>query len=944
MPDEFVAIDLETTGLSLEDDRITEVGATRFDRAGRVETFHFLINPGRSIPREIQELTAITDAAVANAPPFSAVAARLTEFLGDRPLVGQNVQFDVSFLTAEGVRLGGRSYDTWELASVLLPTAQRLNLESLAALLGIAMPVAHRALSDAEATRDVFLALLDRLDRLPRSLLLELRTFAERAHWGVIDLIDDALAVAGDVRGDPQAAARLAADAASIVAALASPPVPAAMPALQPADARRPVTAADVASLFLAAADRGELLPGYEPRPGQQAMAEAVRRTLEHGGQLAAEAGTGTGKSLAYLLPTALNALRNGERVVVSTHTRNLQEQLAGREIPLAAALVEAHEGAPPGALRATLLKGRSNYLCLERWAGVRADPRARSEAEARLFGRVATWLPETTTGDLSELYMTSAEEPAWAQISADGTDCLARRCAFVRDGSCFLLRSRQRAAAAHVVVVNHALLLANAARDDQVLPPFPHLVLDEAHRMEDVATSHYGASLSLRELRDLVEGAGSADRHGRPGIAQRLHAAPRGGQLLSPAAGLAPVAELLGSAVSGGRELVPALGDAARRFAHEYAEEEGPRSEVALSAARRAQPAWEEVEESALQVDLALQVIGERLGRVRDALAAVPPGSVAELDALRADTAGALDACAVARDTLRRVVLRPHREDIAWLSTADGDVRFSLAPLEVADHLAADLYAGRRSVVATSATLTAGGSFDFSVQRLGLDEPETLQVPSPFDYRSAVLVLLVNDLPEPGMPGYDVGLQDALFEAALGAGGRTLALFTSHGSLRQAASGLRDRLSAEDVMVLAQGADGSPTRLLRLLAARPRTLVLGTAAFWEGIDVPGDALSQIVIARLPFPVPTDPIYAGRAAQFDDPFGEFAVPQAVLRFRQGFGRLIRSAHDRGVFVVLDSRIVRRAYGEAFLEALPDCEVRRLRSDLVADAVAEWLAR
>jgi ATP-dependent DNA helicase DinG len=296
------------------------------------------------------------------------------------------------------------------------------------------------------------------------------------------------------------------------------------------------------------------------------------------------------------------------------------------------------------------------------------------------------------------------------------------------------------------------------------------------------------------------------------------------------------------------------------------------------------------------------------------------------------------------ARDTLRRVVLRPDRDEIVWLSTAEGDVRFSRAPLDVADHLAADLYAGRHSVIATSATLTAAGSFDFSVRRLGLDEPETLEVPSPYDYRRAVLVLLVDDMPDPGMPGYDVALQDALQDAALGADGRTLALFTAHGSLRQSASALRERLAGDDVVVLAQGVDGSPSRLLRLLMARPRTLLLGTAAFWEGIDVPGEALSQIVIARLPFPVPTDPIYAGRAEQFDDPFGEFAVPQAVLRFRQGFGRLIRGSTDRGVFIVLDSRIVRRAYGEAFLEALPDCEVRRVRSDLLRETVAAWLAR
>ncbi len=945
MPDEFVAIDLETTGLSLEDDRITEVGATRFDRAGRVETFHSLVNPGRPIPPEIQELTSITNADVANAPPFSAIAPALTDFLGDRPVVGQNVQFDIGFLVAHGVPVRGRAYDTWELSSVLLPTAQRLNLETLAGLVGVDMPVAHRALSDAEATRDIFLALLDRLDAMPRALLLELRAFAARAGWNVRDLIEGALA-GRQAAGANGAAAELALSeeaAAQLVAALPLPVRAAPAPALHPAESPRPVTADDLEALFAAAAADAERFPGYEPRRGQQAMADAVRRAVAHGGQLAVEAGTGTGKSLAYLLPTLLHALRNDDRVVVSTHTLNLQEQLATREIPLAAALVEARESRP-GALRAALLKGRSNYLCLERWAAVRADPQPRSEAEARLFGRIATWLPGTDTGDLAELYMTSAESPAWGQVSAEGTDCLSRRCAFVRDGSCFLLRARQRAAAAHVVVVNHALLLANAARDDQVLPPFRHLVIDEAHRLEDVATQHYGASLSLRELRELLDALGGADRHGRPGLVQRLQSAPRDGQALSLAAGLQPVADRLSVTARAARETVPDVVEGARRFAQEFADEAGARSEVSLTAARRAQPAWEDVEERAVQLDLALQVALERLGPVRDALAAMPAGSLPALEQLRTDAARTADALASARDTLRRVVLRPGRDDIIWLSTANGDVRFSLAPLDVADHLASDLYGGRESVVATSATLTAGGSFDFSVRRLGLTEPETLEVPSPYDYRRAVLVLLVDDLPDPGMPGYENGLQEALLDATRGAGGRTLALFTAHGSLRQAAAALREQLAEEDIVVLAQGADGSPNRLLRLLTTRPRTLLLGTAAFWEGIDVPGEALSQIVIARLPFPVPTDPIYAGRAEQFDDPFAEFAVPQAVLRFRQGFGRLIRGSTDRGVFVVLDSRITRRAYGETFLEGLPDCEVRRVRQNLLEQTVAEWLDR
>ncbi|HET6549980.1 MAG TPA: helicase C-terminal domain-containing protein, partial [Solirubrobacter sp.] len=196
----------------------------------------------------------------------------------------------------------------------------------------------------------------------------------------------------------------------------------------------------------------------------------------------------------------------------------------------------------------------------------------------------------------------------------------------------------------------------------------------------------------------------------------------------------------------------------------------------------------------------------------------------------------------------------------------------------------------------------------------------------------------------EPGMPGYDVGTQEALEFAARAAGGRTLALYTSHGALRAAAHALRDRLAEDEIAVFAQGPDGSPGRLVRLLMERRRSLVLGTSAFWEGVDIPGEALSQIAVARLPFPVPSDPVYAGRAEQYEDPFAEYAVPQAVLRFRQGFGRLIRGSTDRGVFLVLDSRIVRRRYGEIFLDALPACEVRRLRADAIPDAVHDWLDR
>jgi predicted DnaQ family exonuclease/DinG family helicase len=945
LPEEFVALDLETTGLNPEVDQITEIGATLFSRDGGDEHFQTLVNPGRAIPREIEELTGIRNVDVADAPRFDQVVGELATFIGRRPVVGQNIKFDISFLAKAGLDLPGVSYDTWEIASVLLPRADRLNLAALAELLGVKQGTAHRALADAETARDVFLELLRRFEAMPRSLLLELHGFATAARWAAADLIGEALertSAAG------AAGALSDAEAAEIVARLRQPLPATPVELLTPRKDRVEVLSSEVASVFVVAARRGELFPDYEVRDGQLAMAGAVATHLAHGGELAIEAGTGIGKSLGYLVPAVLHARRNHDRVVISTHTINLQEQLAQQDVPLAARLVEAATGESADELRAVVLKGRSNYLCLDRWTQARLEGQPRDEPEARLFGRVASWLPTTETGDLSELYMTSDERPAWDRISAEGTDCLRRRCSFVQEGSCFLLRSRQRAAGAHIVIVNHALLLANAVRDDQLLPPFNHLVIDEAHRLEDVATQHFGATFEARAVRDLFDQAGPHERHGEPGLAWRLRQGRRDTgrmALLSPVAGLAALADQIEPAVVGGRESLQLLTEMLRQFARDQFDGEQPprRIELTLTSGVRKQPGWEDIEEVAVQLDLTLQVLSSRLGTVAETLTSlvdeVPDSRVLSLQAQRLQLTSEN-----ARQVLRQAALDPGREDIAWLVVGDGDVRLNTAPLDVAPLLKESLLADRESVLATSATLQTGGSFAHSTGRLGMDEAETLVVPSPFDYRSAVLTLVVEDLPEPGMPSYEFALHEMIADAVLAADGRTLALFTAHAGVRAAASSLREDLSPRDVRVLAQRQDGSPARLLRMLQERPKSMILGTAAFWEGVDVPGDALSQIVMARLPFPVPTDPVTAGRSEQYANPFADYALPQAVLRFRQGFGRLIRRTTDRGVFIVADSRVARRRYGPTFLEALPETELRRVSADEVAVAVSEWLAR
>ena len=930
MTDTYVAIDLETTGFSAIDDRIIEVGAVRFDRTGRIERFATFVQPGRLIPGAVQALTSITDRDVAAAPQFSSILPSLREFMNGCVVVGHNVQFDLGFLAAAGLPIDAPAFDTYDLATVLLPTADRMQLGAVAAALGIEMPVAHRALADAEATAAIFLRLLTMLEALPRSVLIDLLTIAEQTDWGPLALIAEACARIDD-RAAPLGAPSM--DPAALV--VRGRPLPSALVLREGA---APVTEADAEAMLALASSRHDLFPEFEPRAAQRAMSRAVASNIGHGGHLAVEAGTGTGKSLAYLLPALLHALRGDDRVVVSTHTLNLQEQLSQHDLPAATAIVEAYAGVEPGTLRTAVLKGRTNYLCLEQWAELRTNPRPRNRAEARLHARIAVWLPGTTTGELGEIAVPAAERSAWDALSAGDTDCLSRRCAYVRDSSCFLLRARAEAAAAHLLVVNHALLLANAASGDQVLPPFRHLVMDEAHRVEEVATQSYGAMLSLRELQTHAESTGS--------IVSRLRdAAVRGNELLSPAASLAGVTDSLAVAAASVIARAPELDAALRAFVAEVHESGPGERDVLITSARRAQPLWGDVEDAALQLDVTLQHFADRIALVRAATAVLPPGAGPQVERAQSSLSTLAEVVTGARSTVYDALLRADASRIVWLTEPEngGGVRVHIAPLEVAGRLAEDVYEVRESVTATSATLTAQGSFDFSVRALGLLDPDTLSVLSPFDFRRAVLAIVVDDIPTPEAPGYADAMHRVIGAAAEAAGGRTIALFTSHSAVRGAANALVGPLRARGITVLAHNLDGPPGRLLRQLVEEPRTLLLGTAAFWEGVDVRGDTLSQIAIARLPFPVPSDPIYAGRAALYDDPFEEYAVPQAVLRFRQGFGRLIRGEGERGVFLLLDRRSLTRSYGAAFLDALPNCEVRRLPMSAVGDAVSRWLA-
>ena len=909
----YVAIDVETTGLDPETDRITEVGAVRFSSDGAVlDTFQSLVNPGREIPQFIEQLTGVTNEAVRSAPALADIGGALTSFIGASTMVGQNVGFDLLHLRKGGVRLPDVALDTAELSRLLIPGRQARGLVDLAAMLGIEAADHHRALPDAQTAAAVFVALRRTAEELDPAVRMQL------ARLTSIRDLSLAEAIAGDAWEDLAVSDR-------------------ALPSVRPSpeyvtltkrDRRVPVAAGKVSAAFAAAAR----MAGFEDRPEQLRMADQVRTAFAQGGHYLVEAGTGVGKSLAYLVPAALHALANGERVVISTNTINLQEQLLKKDIPtLRQMLKAAGQIKDEGDLRATLLKGRGNYLCLRRWTASYAANLGDPDF-ARLAAAMLLWLPETETGDRGELNFDHNDWLTWQRFSAQDTDCLQRPNSYVKAGNCFLQRARKSAESAHIIVVNHALLLADIASGGNALPAYDHLIIDEAHNLEDQATQQFGGTVSRRLMADALEGIHRVKRADQRegGVVTLLKAFPPGGVQMAGAAleqagaeaavRLAPYFEALASFLPRG----------------------GEDDRLLVDRSLRAQPGWATPETAWDALDRALKHVVSRCSAAAQGV--TENAMVEEPDAIAGEVTTAARKVEELRSLLERLMGSTDAGTIVWLGRErDGTASLNSAPLDVGPTLWENLLSKKQTVVATSATLSAAGNMDYAARRLGFQEPETLQLGSPFDYQSSTLLTAFTDIPEPNDPRYMDAVSDAIIELARASQGRALALFTSHSALRRVAERARKTLEGEGISVRAQGIDGAPRQLTEDLVKNPRSIILGTSSFWEGVDIKGDALSMLIIARLPFSVPSDPVYKARSEQYENAFGQFALPQAILRFRQGFGRLIRDRSDRGVVAVLDRRIYEKQYGAAFVEALPRCTQFRSDTAGVAARARDWLA-
>lgn len=728
-----------------------------------------------------------------------------------------------------------------------------------------------------------------------------------------------------------------------------SEPIPKRPGAMPETEAVDPVPVEKVARILGPGGEFAQSLGNYEHREGQVSMARAVTEALNSERHIMAEGGTGIGKGLAYLIPAILWAEANGTPVVISTNTKNLQAQLFEKDIPLIRRML----GIP---FKAALIKGRMNYVCLRKLLAAIDAPDEIPDSHRTHMAEILYWVLDSATGDLSECpnWNPSVAATLGSTLTATGEECLGRGCRYAR--KCFLMRARGKSLTSDIVVANHALVFAEMALLSPALPPYRHIVFDEAHNLEEAATRHFSVELSSPrfkfELGRLYRSAPRRDGFGViPGILRQSQSGSLPGSVEEHKAVSRQCWAVI-DALHRVDDRLPALFKALTGL---FAGRETTRR---FGPDDQAGPEWDAVDRAREEITKQLQLANTEIQHLVHAVKCLEgEGLPFHLEAAH-DLEGASARITELLNDMHFVLRAEEPDSVYWVETAErrqGGTRAWAAPIDVGRRLADDLYSQKSTVVFTSATLSVAGSYKFLKKRIGLEHlpPDALQeisAASPFDYSRQCAVMLPQFVDDPTSGGdrYAEELGFLLADVFRRTQGRGMALFTSYAMLRETTRVVESELNGTGIQVLAQGKSGSREAITRAFTDDVESVLLGTHSFWEGVDAVGETLTCLVVARLPFAVYTDPIIAARCERIEqqggNAFMEFSLPNAVIRFRQGFGRLIRHRQDRGVVIIADRRIVTKRYGGWFRRSLPTSSIPIATREQLLDAVDEFLAR
>lgn len=928
--DDVVVLDTETTGLSHRENELIEIAAARLRGREIVDRFDTFVKPSGLIPAEITELTSITNVDVAHAPSAEGAVAALTEFVGGAPVIAHNAAFDRGFI--EAVSGGSEVSDIWidslALSRIALPRLSSHKLASMAELFGCAS-VSHRANADVEALCGVWRILLCGLDDLPLGLMRRLADMHPDVPWSYRPIFSF---LAGS---HPDAVFSLVSARHDILAADSS----------SAAGSSARIDADELPGLNLPSREEVEacfepdglvnrMYPGYEPRMEQVQMAAEVRDALATSSHRVIEAGTGVGKSIAYLVPFAQAAKRNNITVGIATKSNNLADQLMYHELPRLAREIE-------GGLTYCALKGYDHYPCLRKL-----------ERLARASEVHTTRDPADTLTAIAVIYAYACQSPAgdldglgirWrsvrkADLTTSSRECARRLCPFYPD-KCMVHGSRRRAARADVVVTNHSLLFRNVAADGKILPPIRHWVVDEAHSIEGEARRQWAVAVSADESRSIFERLGGA-RIGSLGRITRDLAASDAATLFM---GLTAKAT---SSTQRASLAMADLFDAVRDLARSARSDSGyDTANMWIGREVRESAAWGVFAEVANTAIDALDEASKNLASLVETVAEEKPELVADVadgqrrlkelhDGLKLVVEGTNDRYVYSCQVNRRIKA--------------GGESLSAERLDIGEALAENWLPEMHTAIFASATMTVSGSFDHfthavGLDRLGRESFQTLHLDSSYDFERNMAVVVAGDIPDPrNRAAYLDALENLLVDVHVAMGGSTLTLFTNRRDMEELFDRVSPRLSKGGLALDCQKKNTSAKILRDRFLSDETSSLFALKAFWEGFDAAGDTLRCVVIPKLPFSSPTDPLSCERGVREDRAWARYSLPEAVLEVKQAAGRLIRTSTDAGVLVLADSRLVTKGYGKKFLSSLP-AAYQRIESSQVGRYLELWRA-
>ncbi len=949
MNNTYAFLDLETTGINPETDRIIEVGAVIARDGKIIDRYSTLVNFNGKLPVKIKKLTGISEDMLKDAPCLSDVELSLSRFLGDLPVVGHNIAFDISFLNQNFERqIANPLLDTVDLVQFLLPQAASYRLEVVKGLLGIGNRTSHRALEDAETTCALFFKCLGFLQELNREVLIKIYEMTRGREWTLARILSGHTA---------QYIARFSAGLSEPAYAFLRPGQNGEPSLFTGNDAPKKSKLLDNRNLAAFLEPSGPFARKnrqYKFRPGQVEMLQAVADGFQKGKHLVIEAGTGTGKTLAYLIPAVAWALSGPSKVVVATHTINLQEQLWNKDLPDIRDIMGLD-------FKAAIVKGRNNYLCLRRWEA-KLKENEFTEKDGLVFSlKVLVWLTRTTTGDRHELNIPPLQKQYWHEVSSDQDSCIGAACGWYHK-HCFVTKARRKADLADLLIVNHSLLLADLKLQNRVLPAHDFLLIDEAHHLENTATEQLGRTIGTNLIRMqlslLSRGFGSGQS---PGLFNQLKQYMKNNPHRFSPEEIEGLETIIKEAVDTAGKVYESTAEM-EVFLKTWAASQNTESDDEKRLAIRIRNSMREGERWEYFVSIKDNYISRACALVRalkkisGVLESTNPERQKDVQAYLKDLEFYINYFEEVNANLH-LFCEGGDDHVWWIEIEKGtrgDAKIRSAPVSVSELLKEYLFQTKKSVLLTSATLCVDGNFDFFIERVGLssfseDRLITKQVASPFDYERQSLLCIVRDLPDPANvedEEYIEAVTPVIANVARLFQGRTLVLFTSHKMLRKAYFKLQPLLEPDGIILLGHRIDGGRTRLVEEFRQSDRTVLLGTSSFWEGIDLPRDILRCVIIARLPFSPPHTPVVEARVEaltkQKKDAFGSYTVPEAVIKLKQGFGRLIRTEDDDGVVIVLDRRITDRRYGRKFLNSLPVRIHFKGDTPTVLQKISDWV--